>query len=129
MRKAATLLPLLLTLAACATASGSGARRSGSVLTADEMAELPVITAYDAVQRMRPQWLRHRSSPTASNPRPDVPIVYLDGVRWGEAYDLRNLRVETIESMRYLNSRDATNRFGSGHTGGAILVITVRGRD
>lgn len=128
MRRA-FLLPLLLTVAACATAPANGPRRSPSVLTADEMAELPVITAYDAIQRMRPQWLSHRSSPTASNPRPDVPIVYMDGVRWGEAYDLRNVRVENIESMRYLNSRDATNRFGIGHTGGAILVTTVQGRE
>jgi hypothetical protein len=121
------LVPFLLVLTACATNS-SGPRRSMSVLTADEIAELPVRTAFEAVQRMRPQWLRRRSSPTANNPAPNLAVVYVDGVRWGDVNDLNSMRVENIESMRFLGSTDATNRFGTGHTGGAIMVTTKRGR-
>jgi hypothetical protein len=121
------LLPLLvlpLLLPSCATTGGGGSGGSTRVLTAEQIADLPVMTAYEAVQRVRPQWLRTRSSPTMANPRPALAVVYLDGVRTGDATELRRIRAREVERMEYLTPSDATNRFGTGHQGGAILVTT-----
>jgi len=124
MYKRMYLLPLVLSLMACATTGETGPRRSTSVLTADEIGEVAAFTAYEAVQLTRPQWLRPRSSPTMGNPRPLSPVIYLDGIRVRNIDELRRLRANVVERMEYLSPNDATNRFGTNHGGGAILVTT-----
>lgn len=124
MDKRVLLVPIILFLLACATTEGTGPGRSSRVLTADEIAEVAVDTAYEVVQFARPQWLTVRSSPTMRNPRPASLVVYLDGLRFGDLGDLRQIRAVVVERMEYLSPTDATNRFGTNHGGGAILVTT-----
>jgi hypothetical protein len=50
--------------------------------------------------------------------------VYLDGVRVGHVEELRRMRVDVIARMEYMSPSDATNRFGTNHDSGAILVTT-----
>jgi hypothetical protein len=52
------------------------------------------------------------------------PVVYLDGVRVGTLDELRRLRADAVAEMEYLSPSDATNRFGTNHDTGAILVTT-----
>jgi hypothetical protein len=120
------LLPALLAvgLAGCAVKPDTGSAHSSDVLTAEEIQEVPVTTAYDAVRRLRPSWLRVRSAPTARNPVPERPVVYIDGVRSGSVGILRNIRRNHVVRIEYLGPSDATNRFGTGHSGGALLVST-----
>lgn len=124
MKRRAVLLPLVFVVAACTTAQGGGPRRSSRVLTADEIAETSVMSAYQAVERLRPQWLHSRSSPTMANPDGAEPMVYVDGMRAGNLSELLSIRPDRVERMEYLSPSDATNRFGTDHTGGAILVTT-----
>lgn len=132
MKKQA-LLPLFsvalaLVLGSCAT-GGAGSRGSGNRLTADEIAEGTALTAYEAVQYARPQWLRPRSLRAGSTPAMGGsdragPVVYLDGVRVGTVDELRRLRADVVAVIEYLSPSDATNRFGTNHDTGAILVTT-----
>jgi len=46
----------------------------------------------------------------------------VDGARRGSLGDLQSILSTEIQEMQYLSAGDATNRFGTGHTGGAILV-------
>lgn len=124
MKQHALIVLLALLLPACAMKQDTGPRRSTNVLTADEIADLPVTTALEAVERARPQWLRTRSSPTFESPEPAYPVLYLDGVRMGGVSELRTVDSDSVERMEYLHPSDATNRFGTDHTGGAILVTT-----
>ena len=114
----------LLAAGACATASGGGSGRSPSVLLADELQELNVENAYQAVERARPQWLNSRASPTPANPDGAEPVVYVDGIRAGDLRELLRVRVANVVRIEYLRSNDATGRFGTNHQGGAILVTT-----
>ena len=118
------LLVLLFAAAACAVKSDTGSARSTDVLTAEELREVPVTSVYDAIRRLRPNWLRVRSAPTAGNPVPERPVVYVDGVRAGSVGILRDMRREHVVRIEYLDPNDATNRYGTGHTGGALLVAT-----
>lgn len=126
MRKSTVpaLFVLVFGLAGCAVKPESGSARSTDVLTAEELQEVPVTTAYDAVRRLRPTWLRVRSAPTTGNPVPERPVVYVDGMRSGAVGILRNIRRENVVRIEYLDPSDATNRYGTGHTGGALLVTT-----
>ena len=76
------------------------------------------MSALQAIQRLRPQWLRTRSG--------DTPVLYVDNARRGSANDLSTMLTSEIEVMEYMDASDATNRFGTGHAGGAILVQTLR---
>lgn len=126
MDKRVLLLPLATILLACAATQGQGTgpRRSSRVLTADEIAEVVVLTAYDAVQQYRIHWLHSRASPTFLNPDGSPPVLYLDGIRMDDISELGRIRAEVVERMEYLSPTDATNRFGTNHNGGAILVTT-----
>jgi hypothetical protein len=50
----------------------------------------------------------------------------VDGIRFGTAESLQRVRVIEVEFVRYLNARDATTRYGTGHAGGVIAVTTKR---
>jgi hypothetical protein len=55
-----------------------------------------------------------------------MPLVYVNGVRYGEPQTLRNLRVQEVEEIRFISATDATTRWGTGHTGGVIEVMLRR---
>jgi hypothetical protein len=54
-----------------------------------------------------------------------VPRVYVDGTPLGEGLGvLRQMRPDDVLEIHYLSAADATQRFGTGNSGGAILVQT-----
>jgi len=105
--------------AGCAS-SGGTARPAGATTNRIVLAELealPQMNALSAIERLRNSWLRTRSG--------DAPQLYVDGARRGGISDLTSILSTEIEEMEYLSAGDATNRYGTGHSGGAIL-ITMR---
>ena len=54
-------------------------------------------------------------------------MVYLDGIRVRGVDVLRHISVSDVQSISYLDALTATIRYGTNHTGGAILVVTQRG--
>jgi outer membrane cobalamin receptor len=117
------LLFIACTLAACAS-SGTRPTRSGDVITAEEIEGASVSTAYDAVARLRPAFLRGRGQSSIQNPGSDLPIVYVNGLRSGPIDYLRNIPAQDVQEIRFVSATDATTRYGTGHTGGVIEVIT-----
>lgn len=118
-RVAALALAAVIASLACAagTQSGSSARRS-NLITAEEILRVEVSTAYDAVRRLRPQWLQGRGG--------DRPVVYVDGQRRGSLNELELILPGDVAQMRFMSASDATTRYGTNHPGGAILVMTRR---
>ncbi len=112
---------LTIGLAGCASGGGSGSGGGGSAnrLTTEQLADMAQLDAYTAVQRLRAQWMRPRGSA--------LPQVVADGMRQAGGLEaLRSYRVADIEELRYMSASDATNRYGTGYDGGAILVTTKR---
>ncbi len=115
------LVALALGAAGCASSGGSSSRPEGASSTRIVKAEfegLGQISALRAVERLRPQWLRTRSG--------DLPILHVDGTRRGNINDLSSYQLSDIEQMEFMSASDATTRFGTGYTGGVIMVTTVR---
>lgn len=110
-----------LTLLAAACASGgssgeSGPRRDRNLITSEELIQVAeVATAFDAIRRLRPNWLRGRGTSSAK--------VFIDGVQMGDTGVLRNYRVDVIRECRFIPHADATLRFGTGYGGGVIEVF------
>jgi hypothetical protein len=51
--------------------------------------------------------------------------VYLGGAKIGTLDALRDISVSTVREIRYLDAAEATQRYGTGNSGGAI-VLTPR---
>jgi len=130
MRASAWVVPFLLLLAACqSTGSGGGANRGGPTLIAqEELAELPALTAYQAVERLRPAWLRPRVRTVRGTvPEQYYPQVFLDGVPYGDLDTLNRVNSRDVREIRYFSASEATTRFGTGYPGGVIDVQTKPG--
>ena len=123
------LIPILLT-GGCATGGGASGGVSDSasrdVLTEADLAGMDELSAYGAIRRHRPEWLRGRGQTTFQTQRETV-RVYVDGSFYGTVESLSDLTLPSIQEIRYLDAREATLRFGTGHTMGAILVTMKRG--
>jgi len=126
MRTRLAMFFLLTIIAgACTTSSGGSRapRRDRNLLTLEELAPVDAFTAWDAVQRLRPMWLRPGGIRNSANPAGHYPQVFVDGSPYGSLDSLRRFRVSDIEEIRYVNATDATIRYGGQFQGGVILIV------
>lgn len=115
------------------TSSGTSARSSRSQ---DVIGEAEIATrvrdatnALQIIEQLRPQMLRSRgsSSLTPGATSDDaLPRVYVDDISYGNVNSLSNLNSVSIREIRFIKAGDATTRWGTGHTGGVILVTTKK---
>ncbi|HEX6927347.1 MAG TPA: hypothetical protein VF167_18115 [Longimicrobiaceae bacterium] len=118
---AAALLVVTLACASAPTAFASVQRPTGprDVVTHSELVASGRANLLDYVRLHRPSWLRTRAVTGEV-------VVYLDGIRMGGPEALQEIRPEMVAEVRHLDAREATTRWGTGHTEGAILVVTGR---
>ncbi|MGH7459025.1 MAG: hypothetical protein ACREKN_08125 [Longimicrobiaceae bacterium] len=122
VRKVLSLVVILPALSACAATGQTGSRSTSGDITAADIQLTNAVTAHDLIRRLRPQWLRPRglASINRSTPR----MVYLDNLKVGGLDALRRISVSSVQRITFLDSREATQRFGTGHVNGAILIYT-----
>ena len=128
-RTAAVLLALTmaLDLAACAGGGAAGAagttRRNPNQITTEELEEPSVVslTVYDAIQRLRPNWLRARGASSVAFGGDQLPRVMVnDSPQTIDA--LRGMRATDVTGLEYLSGADATTLYGTGYVNGLIKV-------
>ena len=117
----------------CASAgpnSGSSpgvAQKSANYLPFEEIANAhaDVNTVYDAVARLRPNWLAAHGvmSPTSSTTT-EYATVFVDGVLYGDLSTLRNLQAYHVADIRYYDITQSGAKYGI--RGGSSGVIDVR---
>ena len=97
---------------ACATAGTSTprVRHDPNLLTQQEIAAANVSTAYEAISKLRPMFLKTRGRTTINSGANDYAVVFVDGQRFGEA--------------RFLPGTEAVTRYGMQYGGGAIDIRT-----
>ena len=109
---------------ACAPPSGTRAARDTNVITRQELDASVARNAYDAIQNLRPNYLRSRGTQTFDPTVSTQAAVYLDSQRYGDITALKSMTLDAIEEIRYLSPSDATSRYGTNHTAGVIEVTT-----
>ena len=115
-----SLLAIVVIAGACASSGGpSRPRRDRNLITTAELAELNRMSnALQAVQQLRPTWLRPRG-------RNGLPTIFRNNSRWGENPGaLRNISIEMVREMRFVSTTDANIRWGTTVSGTVILVTT-----
>lgn len=134
----------LLGAGACGTSTssaGGAPKPASNIITADEIAKVNVQNVYEAIQKLRPSMFRQRQVASANGQggvAADAPartgsavtsgevVVYADGTRLGPLENLRQIAASSVASVRYYSASEAQLKWGSGHQGGAIEVITKR---
>ena len=99
-------------------------RGSRDRITSDELATVDAQNALQAIQRLRPSFLQTRGGGSSSLTQgaQDV-VVYVDQTRMGGPSTLAQIQITDVKEIQYLNASDATQRYGTGHSAGAIVVI------
>lgn len=127
------LIPLLF-LAGCATSAQPNPPRqfaARDVLTPLQIERVRAVNAWDAVERLRSNWLRLRgttqipTTPGALQFRENPILVYLDSQKLGGIEQLRTIEIAAVEYIRYFSPAEASARWGMNHGGGVIFVSTM----
>lgn len=127
------LLYSMAIAAAFACASGSnvqaGSTQSASVLTAEEMtkAHADASTAYDAVARLRPNWLApHGFTSNRYGSNTQYATVFFDGQPYGDPSTLKNIPAYNVGSIRYYDVTQSGARFGIRGGAGGVIEVTSK---
>lgn len=126
----ALLLLGVLAASGCAGAAGGKTVTDRTVLTRQQIEQVRAINAYEAVQRLRPRWLRNRG--TAQMPaqgssmqfRENAVQAYLNDQKLGDVDQLRNVEIAVVQYIRHFSPTEASARWGFNHENGAIYVST-----
>jgi hypothetical protein len=102
-----------------------GMGKDNSWITEAEIDSVHAITAYDAVKRLRPQFLENHGS-LSLNPRdpPSLPNVYVDNQYYGDITALRSISATAVEAIKFYNASEAQYAFGRGNMAGVISILT-----
>ena len=126
----------LYLVAVAATISCTGANSTSSPVTtvpprrANFLANTEIITAhadvgtaYDAVERLRPNWLSAHGLSTFDLRASEFAVVFVNGERSGGLDSLRGIPAYQVADMRYYDVTEAGARFGiKGGSGGVIDI-------
>lgn len=114
---------LVVAIAACASGqSRNDLPTNRGIISAEELKQGGSTNLYDAVRKLRPEWLERRRSLSL---RQDIELaVYHDNMRVGGPDALRSIEIGAVANVRFLSASEAQGRFGVGHPNGAIVVTT-----
>lgn len=116
----------LVLLAGCVSARQSQSSTMDDVITRKELDAAGSVTAYDAVQRLRPNFLRDRGPVTLLNAAARTrPAVFIDMSEYGEVESLRNFPASHVEQVRFYPGHQAVTKFGSAY-GAGVIQLTMR---
>jgi hypothetical protein len=115
-------------LAACETGGATPLASDRLVPTAPELVDSRTPHAYEAVQLLRPEFLRVRGPSSLLNPAVRGPAVFVDGMLLGGVEHLADIPIRDVARIKYVGAWDATTRFGEGYANGVIDLTTTRGR-
>lgn len=121
------LLLAVMLITGCATGQQTSqtAAPDRNVIAQQEIEASQSLTAYDMIRSLRPRWLSERgvSSLRTSNPI----MLYVNESRVGTVDRLRDYAPRDLREARFLDATQATQRFGTGHRSGAIMLYLRSG--
>ena len=97
-------------------------RASRNVLTREQLAATNSDNLYDALSKLRPEWLTSRGPTSVSDATPTMASVYMNGTMLGKADALKDMRILDVTEVRYWDAGQASARFGMGHPRGVIEI-------
>ena len=103
--------------------------RQSDLITNVEMvaAHADVNTAYDAVARLRPNWLAAHGITSGMNngAGTEYALVFVDGLQYGDLNSLRGIPAYHVGSIRYYDVTQAGGRFGIRAGSSGVIEVTM----
>jgi hypothetical protein len=120
---AALAFALALTIAGCASSGATRPRSgAGTTLTQEQLERANSDNLFDAIMKLRPEWLTSRGPTSVTDPTPTAVDVYMNGSMLGKADYLRQVRLLDVTEVKYWDAGSASARFGMGHPRGVIEI-------
>jgi hypothetical protein len=113
---------------ACAPSSTARPGQAANIITKEELLGTHASNVYDAISRLRPNFLLSRGQTTLRGADTGYPKVYQDRILLGDVNSLRSMSPTGIREIRYYNGPEASGRFGLDNVSGAIEVISDTGQ-
>ncbi len=111
-------------LGGCASTGTPGVRTQRNVITVEELAQAGDVSVYEALQKLRPQFLRGRAVPGTATEI--IPVaVYIGDLKMEGVEHLREVMVRAVKEVHYLEPQQANARFGGNNASGALLVTMM----
>jgi hypothetical protein len=127
MRHPFPVVVLFSIVAACAGGPKPTATDTGSnLISQSELDAAGPVTAYDAVQRLRPSYLRSRGPTSVVNAAARTrPVVFVNATEYGEVESLRTFPASRVQTIRFYSGPEAVTKFGSTY-GAGVIQLTMR---
>ncbi len=117
------LLALLIGSTACASSGSSSTTRGDrNVLTHEELVETGEPDLQQALQRLRPAWLRPRGQTVAGR----QVAVFIDGTPRGDVSQLRGLQIMNVVEVTFVTASEAGFRYGTLAGAGGVIDVKTR---
>ena len=110
-----------------ATKSSTVVKKNPDVISETELTDPAIVNmnAYDAVRRLRPNFLVIRGVRSVSGPPAQVHIS-IEGGPIQPLSALKDIPAHEVKELRYLSASDAGQRFGTAADAGPVIVVTRR---
>lgn len=96
-----------------------------NVLGEDQIEALNAATAYELVARTHAEFLHSRGRESMDPNIPEIPAhVFVDDTYYGDIETLKTIPASQIGEIHFFQGFEAQYKFGSGHMGGVIQLIT-----
>ena len=116
-------LVLTVSLGGCASTGATRTRSgSGTTLSKEQLASANSDNLYDAIVKLRPEWLSTRGPVSATDMTLAAVDVYMNGSMLGKVDYLREVRLGDVSEVRFWDAGSASARFGMGHPRGVIEI-------
>jgi len=104
---------------------GPGEMNNSQLITEDEIVASRATTAYEAIQKLRANFLTYRGETSLDKSKSSpYPTVYLDGQEFGPIAILRTIPASQVSTIRLYRAWEATTKYGSRNMSGVIEVST-----
>lgn len=124
-------LAVVVAVMACAsggTQGGPASTRRSNLLTAVEIvqANADVNSAYDAIARLRPNWLASHGSISSNSESSSFASVWVDGQQVGDLNALRQIAAYQVGVIEYFDITQAGAKFGLRAGGGGAIEVRMK---
>jgi hypothetical protein len=116
---------LVVFMASCHSANKWDAPApSRNIITRTEIEDSRANSAWDAVAKLRANFMTSRGANSLLLKVNKEPTVYLDEVEYGNLGSLKQIPASTVAEIRFIEGWNAETKYGPGHAAGVIQVFS-----
>jgi hypothetical protein len=120
----ATALTLFAAVACSHPKLGPGDAYDSQIITEDEIIASHANNAFEAIHKLRSNFLTNRGATSVKNESNPFPIVYVDDQEFGPISTLSSIPAAQISLIRLYRVSEANAKYGTHNLTGVIAITT-----